>query len=91
MEDCPYEYDKDSGEARFVSKDMYNALLATCRCGRKKTDTHIVRCLQKAEPGGVTQRDHEDSAKTGRDRGTKFPATSSGKWDFNTRDSASLT
>ncbi|CAD7003724.1 unnamed protein product [Ceratitis capitata] len=28
---------------------MYNSLLAKCRCGRKRSETHILKCLQKAE------------------------------------------
>ncbi|KAJ6642184.1 hypothetical protein Bhyg_07131 [Pseudolycoriella hygida] len=43
-----YEYD-NSGDSFFVSKDMYKALYQTCRCGRPKTDTHSLKCLQKVQ------------------------------------------
>lgn len=45
---CPYKY-TGNGDSYFVSPDMYNSLLAKCRCGRKRSETHILKCLQKAE------------------------------------------
>ncbi|XP_067613804.1 uncharacterized protein [Eurosta solidaginis] len=44
---CPYEY-TGQGDSYFTSPDMYNSLLAKCRCGRKRSETHILKCLQKA-------------------------------------------
>lgn len=45
---CPYVY-TGKGDSYFLSPDMYNSLLAKCRCGRKRSETHILKCLQKAE------------------------------------------
>ncbi|XP_011182558.1 uncharacterized protein LOC105212350 [Zeugodacus cucurbitae] len=45
---CPYKY-TGKGDSYFVSPDMYNSMLAKCRCGRKRSETHILKCLQKAE------------------------------------------
>lgn len=38
-----------SGESFFITKDMYESLVATCRCGRPKTGGHVVKCLQKGQ------------------------------------------
>lgn len=43
-----YEY-TNSGDSYFVSKDMYNSLYQTCRCGRPRTDAHSLKCLQKVQ------------------------------------------
>ncbi|XP_058053336.1 uncharacterized protein LOC131205307 [Anopheles bellator] len=40
------EYD-GHGESFFVSRQMFKTLLDTCRCGRKRTNTHALKCLQK--------------------------------------------
>lgn len=42
----PYEY-TGHGQSYFLSKGMYESLMAVCRCGRPKTDGHILKCLQK--------------------------------------------
>ncbi|KFB44966.1 AGAP006033-PA-like protein [Anopheles sinensis] len=40
------EYD-GHGDSFFVSRQMFKTLLETCRCGRKRTNTHALKCLQK--------------------------------------------
>lgn len=88
-EKYPYVYKEDSGEARFVSKEMYRAMIAKCRCGRRRTETHILKCLQKVEQGdteddlraSTTPQNFEDvdgEENMGRG-GISCPVTSSGE------------
>ncbi|KAL5290885.1 hypothetical protein ACFFRR_010339 [Megaselia abdita] len=44
----PFSY-TGSGESFFITKDLYESLVATCRCGRPKTRGHVVKCLQKGQ------------------------------------------
>ncbi|XP_055687184.1 uncharacterized protein LOC129792301 [Lutzomyia longipalpis] len=44
----PYEY-TGSGDSFFVSKDMYDNLVKICRCGREKTEGHVLKCLQRVK------------------------------------------
>ena len=37
------------GESFFLSPQMFKNLLATCRCGRNKTNTHGLKCLRKTK------------------------------------------
>lgn len=95
---CPFEYDVEhgGGESRFFSKDMYNELVAKCRCGRPRTGTHFLKCLQKVksesqfEPkrGNETmangQVDNISTDSPDNEMGKPFPVTSSGdKNNFN--------
>ncbi|XP_054733907.1 uncharacterized protein LOC129241540 [Anastrepha obliqua] len=45
---CPFKY-TGQGDSFFLSPNMYTAMLATCRCGRQRSETHILKCLQKTE------------------------------------------
>ncbi|XP_036337110.1 uncharacterized protein LOC118747229 [Rhagoletis pomonella] len=45
---CPFKY-TGQGDSYFLSPDMYNSLVAKCRCGRQRSETHILKCLQKTE------------------------------------------
>uniref|UniRef100_A0A1B0D907 Uncharacterized protein n=1 Tax=Phlebotomus papatasi TaxID=29031 RepID=A0A1B0D907_PHLPP len=47
-ETFPYDY-TGSGDSFFISKDMYNALVKICRCGRQKTEGHVLKCLQRVK------------------------------------------
>lgn len=38
----------NQGECRFVSPEMYQNLLAVCRCGRARQGHHVGKCLQRA-------------------------------------------
>lgn len=58
---------------------MYNSLVATCRCGRKKTEGHMIKCLQKVK--NIYLSDDEDEKKNHRIE-TPLPRTSSGWFYF---------
>lgn len=45
----PYQY-TNHGESFFVSPEMYNAYVAKCRCGQRKSGIHLVNCLKKNSP-----------------------------------------
>ncbi|XP_018803826.1 PREDICTED: uncharacterized protein LOC108978143 [Bactrocera latifrons] len=60
---CPYKY-TGNGDSYFVSPDMYNSLLAKCRCGRKRSETHILKCLQKAENPNSQRATSADVSKS---------------------------
>lgn len=47
-ETFPYDY-TGSGDSFFISKDMYSALVKICRCGRQKTEGHVLKCLQRVK------------------------------------------
>jgi len=38
----------NQGECIFVSPEMYQNLLAVCRCGRARQGHHVGKCLQRA-------------------------------------------
>ena len=59
-------------ESYFLSKDMYNAMIKVCRCGRKKDNGHLLRCLQKE------QKIPEDGQKHSSEYVSKVPKTSFG-------------
>lgn len=42
----PYIY-TGHGESFFLSKDMYKAYKAKCRCGQHRSGIHLVHCLKK--------------------------------------------
>lgn len=44
----PFSY-TGSGESFFITKELFEPLVATCRCGRPKTRGHVVKCLQKGQ------------------------------------------
>jgi hypothetical protein len=80
----PYNY-SGHGESYFVSKDMYKSLLGTCRCGRKKSGIHIVKCLQKPkndylpnEENQTKQKDLDCANFKGEKINTPTPGLSSG-------------
>jgi len=92
VETTPYQY-KNEGDSYFVSKDMYNSLVAVCRCGRKKTEGHILKCLQRvhneyldSETEDENDNVTDDNGKTltkGKSKGKKknvqnLPPTSAG-------------
>lgn len=79
VEKCPYEY-TGHGDSYFVSKDMYNSLVGTCRCGRKKTEGHMIKCLQKVKNIYLSD-DEEDENKNHRIE-RPLPSTSSGLFYF---------
>lgn len=79
VEKCPYEY-TGHGDSYFVSKDMYNSLVGTCRCGRKKTEGHMIKCLQKVKNIYLSD-DEEDENKNHRIE-RPLPSTSSGLFLF---------
>jgi hypothetical protein len=37
------------GDSFFLSPQMFKNLVATCRCGRNKTNTHAIKCLRKTK------------------------------------------
>ncbi|XP_052861235.1 uncharacterized protein LOC128268236 [Anopheles cruzii] len=53
------EYD-GHGESFFVSRQMFKTLLDTCRCGRKRTNTHALKCLQKPKNTYEKTDDEDD-------------------------------
>lgn len=59
---------------------MYNSLVATCRCGRKKTEGHMIKCLQKVKNIYLSD-DEEDENKNHRIE-RPLPSTSSGLFYF---------
>lgn len=84
-EQCPYQY-TGHGDSYFVSKDMYNTLLATCRCGRPKSNLHLIKCFQKIEskcgeksllnlPNTIPNSTEADTMLT-----HKIPETTAGKF-----------
>lgn len=82
---CPYQY-KNYGDSYFVSKDMYNNLMAICRCGRPKIGIHLTKCLQKERNKYINEIELEDSDlavnKNITQSKSKIPATSLGMHNF---------
>lgn len=79
VEKYPYEY-TGHGDSYFVSKDMYNSLVGTCRCGRKKTEGHMTKCLQKVK--NIYLSDDEDDENKNHRIERPLPSTSSGLFLF---------
>lgn len=77
----PYKY-TNHGDSYFVSKNMYKVLMETCRCGREKTNGHILKCLQKQTESHMIKRDDNENNNCNIDI-EKMPPTSSGKLDNN--------
>ncbi|XP_052897774.1 uncharacterized protein LOC128304608 [Anopheles moucheti] len=61
------EYD-GHGESFFVSKQMFKTLLDTCRCGRKRTNTHALKCLQKPKNTYEKTDDEEEDEEMEKQR-----------------------
>lgn len=61
------EYD-GHGESFFVSKQMFKTLLDTCRCGRKRTNTHALKCLQKPKNTYEKTDDEEEDEELEKQR-----------------------
>uniref|UniRef100_A0A182JXH6 Uncharacterized protein n=1 Tax=Anopheles christyi TaxID=43041 RepID=A0A182JXH6_9DIPT len=61
------EYD-GHGESFFVSKQMFKTLLDTCRCGRKRTNTHALKCLQKPKNTYEKTDDEEEDEEIEKQR-----------------------
>ncbi|XP_053676584.1 uncharacterized protein LOC128726781 [Anopheles nili] len=61
------EYD-GHGESFFVSRQMFKTLLDTCRCGRKRTNTHALKCLQKPKNTYEKTDDEEEDEEAERQR-----------------------
>uniref|UniRef100_A0A182LTK3 Uncharacterized protein n=1 Tax=Anopheles culicifacies TaxID=139723 RepID=A0A182LTK3_9DIPT len=61
------EYD-GHGESFFVSKQMFKTLLDTCRCGRKRTNTHALKCLQKPKNTYEKTDDEEEDEEIEKER-----------------------
>ncbi|XP_050094184.1 uncharacterized protein LOC126576921 [Anopheles aquasalis] len=74
------EYD-GHGESFFVSRQMFKTLLDTCRCGRKRTNTHALKCLQKPkntyEKTDDEEEDEEEAERQPKDRGARAGGRSS--------------
>uniref|UniRef100_A0A1A9W3C8 Uncharacterized protein n=1 Tax=Glossina brevipalpis TaxID=37001 RepID=A0A1A9W3C8_9MUSC len=73
---CPYEY-TGSGESCFVSCDMYKSLMSLCRCGRPRTETHMLKCLQKLQ--NVYLQEEEEEVENNNENPIKIPQTSNSK------------
>lgn len=71
----PYEY-TGHGQSYFLSKDMYDSLMTVCRCGRPKTDGHILKCLQKE----VSSSDGSATVSTNHSDKKQTPATPNGSF-----------
>lgn len=50
---------------------MHKSLISTCRCGRARSDLHLLKCLQN-QPEKCNENDVEKNF-------TKLPETSNGK------------
>ncbi|GAB0098406.1 uncharacterized protein DMENIID0001_141300 [Sergentomyia squamirostris] len=80
----PYEF-TGSGDSFFVSKEMYENLVKICRCGRQKTEGHVLKCLQRVKAKYIEDvqatgvEDREDaSRKSTSNFLTRLPPTSAG-------------
>lgn len=81
------------GESYFVSKDMYNSMMK-CRCGRNKTNAHVLKCLQKArneylsDDESETEGDEmkEESTSKIRNKYPPVPRVSSGRLSLSNYD-----
>lgn len=80
IDNCPYE-NTGHGDGYFVSKDMYESLIAFCRCGRKKTDAHVLKCLQKAKD--LSSNRVDDAIDSTLEKNEKIPETSSGMYGIS--------
>uniref|UniRef100_A0A1B0CK99 Uncharacterized protein n=1 Tax=Lutzomyia longipalpis TaxID=7200 RepID=A0A1B0CK99_LUTLO len=81
----PYEY-TGSGDSFFVSKDMYDNLVKICRCGREKTEGHVLKCLQRVkakyiediQASGSDERNESQKQTTTSNFLRRLPPTSAG-------------
>ncbi|XP_049294675.1 uncharacterized protein LOC125769832 [Anopheles funestus] len=85
------EYD-GHGESFFVSRQMFKTLLDTCRCGRKRTNTHALKCLQKPKNTYEKTDDEEEDEEIEKQRkkkeGKRGGRSESGGSRGRTQDSA---
>ncbi|XP_055913808.1 uncharacterized protein LOC129947313 [Eupeodes corollae] len=75
------------GDSYFVSKDMFESLVAKCRCGRRRTEGHSIKCLQKVQSkyfnddgdgeGGISGNGNSSSKSRNDDIGRALPLPSS--------------
>ncbi|XP_065362435.1 uncharacterized protein LOC135955933 [Calliphora vicina] len=73
---CPFNYSNE-GDSYFVSSEMHKSLVAVCRCGRPRSDLHLLRCLQSQQNKYLLK--HLNSNEENRVINlNKLPATSSG-------------
>ncbi|XP_013109077.2 uncharacterized protein LOC106088213 [Stomoxys calcitrans] len=71
---CPYQH-VNEGDGHFVSPDMYKSLISYCRCGRPRSDFHLLRCVQK-EKAKFVPTEEEIAKGIAKDR-LQLPKTSS--------------
>lgn len=57
---------------------MYQSLMAVCRCGRPKTDGHILKCLQKEKNIYLTKDANDGEGSSSVSDLQKLPNTSLG-------------
>ncbi|XP_055846459.1 uncharacterized protein LOC129912286 [Episyrphus balteatus] len=75
----PYVY-TGHGDSYFLSKDMFESLVAKCRCGRPRTEGHSIKCLQKVQNKYFNDDDDNDDGAAGANRiriGRALPSSSS--------------
>lgn len=56
---CPFVY-ANEGDSYFVSPEMYQALVAVCRCGRPRRGLHLLKCLQNQKNKCATSKQQKD-------------------------------